>query len=75
MIKFGSRTELIVPALSETDITVKVGDKVKAGLTVMVRQPIQVASRSSGSRLVSIIWLKAPRSWHSPPSGQYSPRP
>jgi phosphatidylserine decarboxylase len=38
MIKFGSRTELIVPARDGADIIVKVGDKVKAGLTVLVRQ-------------------------------------
>ena len=38
MIKFGSRTELIAPDAVGTDITVEVGDKVKAGLTVLVRQ-------------------------------------
>jgi phosphatidylserine decarboxylase len=41
MIKFGSRTELIVPFLSGTDITVKVSDPVRAGLSVMVRQPTE----------------------------------
>ena len=40
MIKFGSRTELIVPKLAGTQIAVAVGDSVRAGLTVMVRQPV-----------------------------------
>jgi phosphatidylserine decarboxylase len=37
MIKFGSRTELFIPRNSKAQITVKPGDKVKAGETVMVR--------------------------------------
>ncbi len=40
MIKFGSRTELIVPRLSDTRIEVKLGDKVRGGLTLLVRQPV-----------------------------------
>ena len=40
LIKFGSRTELIIPHLDDTDIEVEVGDKVRAGLTVMARQNI-----------------------------------
>lgn len=40
MIKFGSRTELIVPRLPDTRIEVKLGDKVHGGLTLMVRQPV-----------------------------------
>lgn len=40
MIKFGSRTELIIPRRSSTEIMVKPGDKVRAGLTVMVRQAV-----------------------------------
>ena len=39
LIKFGSRTELIIPRLPETDILVSVGDTVRAGLTVLARQP------------------------------------
>jgi phosphatidylserine decarboxylase len=35
MIKFGSRTELLLP-FSEYDITVKIGDKVNAGLSPLV---------------------------------------
>ena len=37
MIKFGSRTELILPGGSGREICVKTGDKVKAGLTPLVR--------------------------------------
>ncbi len=40
LIKFGSRTELIIPRREATEICVGVGDKVKAGLTLMARQPI-----------------------------------
>ncbi len=39
MIKFGSRTELIVPDVEGVDVVVKVGDAVEAGLTPMLRQP------------------------------------
>jgi phosphatidylserine decarboxylase len=37
MIKFGSRTELYVPAREYAECLVKVGDKVKAGVSVLVR--------------------------------------
>jgi len=37
MIKFGSRTELYVPASDAVKCLVKIGDKVKAGLTILVR--------------------------------------
>jgi len=37
MIKFGSRTELYLPMRPEARRMVETGDKVKAGLTVMVR--------------------------------------
>jgi phosphatidylserine decarboxylase len=37
MIKFGSRTELYIPAREDAKCLVKIGDKVKAGLTVLVR--------------------------------------
>ncbi len=37
MIKFGSRTELYIPAGETVKCLVKIGDKVKAGTTVMVR--------------------------------------
>jgi phosphatidylserine decarboxylase len=38
MIKFGSRTELIVPEQAGTEVVVQVGDKVEAGITPLVRQ-------------------------------------
>jgi phosphatidylserine decarboxylase len=37
MIKFGSRTELYLPAGDHYKIAVKTGDKVRAGLTPLVR--------------------------------------
>ena len=37
MIKFGSRTELYVPVDSDIQCLVKVGEKVKAGLTPLIR--------------------------------------
>ena len=43
MIKFGSRTELYVPRRSLAEVTVKVGDKVKGGETIIAR------TRSIGS--------------------------
>lgn len=35
MIKFGSRTDLVVPVTTPVDVAVRVGDRVKAGLTVL----------------------------------------
>ncbi len=43
LIKFGSRTELIIPLVEGTEIEVKVGDKVRAGLSVMARQGVEAA--------------------------------
>lgn len=37
MIKFGSRTEIYLPARENTRCLVKTGDKVKAGLTPLIR--------------------------------------
>ncbi len=37
MIKFGSRTELYVPVCENTKCLVQIGNKVKAGLTALVR--------------------------------------
>ena len=37
MVKFGSRTELYLPARENTKCLVRVGDKVKAGLTPIVK--------------------------------------
>ena len=43
LIKFGSRTELVIPRREGTEIMVKLGDKVKAGVTVFARQPLPAA--------------------------------
>ena len=40
LIKFGSRTELVIPRRDNTEILVKVGDRVYAGLTIVARQPV-----------------------------------
>ncbi len=40
LIKFGSRTELIIPRLEGTQILVSIGQAVKGGLTIMATQPI-----------------------------------
>jgi phosphatidylserine decarboxylase len=37
MIKFGSRTDILVPAGSEREVSVKIGDKVRGGKTVLFR--------------------------------------
>jgi phosphatidylserine decarboxylase len=37
MIKFGSRTELYVPVCESAKCLVRIGDKVKAGLTLLIR--------------------------------------
>jgi phosphatidylserine decarboxylase len=37
MIKFGSRTELFLPVDAVEEVLVKVGDKVKGGLTILAR--------------------------------------
>jgi phosphatidylserine decarboxylase len=44
LIKFGSRTELVVPRLPGTQIAVSIGDKMRAGITIAVRQPVAPAS-------------------------------
>lgn len=46
LIKFGSRTELVIPQRSGTEILVKLGDQVRAGLTVMARQPLSASNMS-----------------------------
>jgi phosphatidylserine decarboxylase len=40
LIKFGSRTELIIPRTAATDIPLRLGDKVRGGLTIVARQPM-----------------------------------
>ena len=52
MIKFGSRTELIVPRLADTRVEVKLGDKVHGGLTVLIRQPAsEPAGHTAGAKV------------------------
>jgi phosphatidylserine decarboxylase len=41
MIKFGSRTELYVPVRENAKCLVKIGDKVKAGLTPLIKYEMQ----------------------------------
>jgi phosphatidylserine decarboxylase len=47
LIKFGSRTELVIPQRDGTEVLVKLGDKVRAGLTVLARQPLPASNMSS----------------------------
>jgi len=44
MIKFGSRTDLIVPA--DTELEVKLGQHVKGGSTIIGRLPIKIESKT-----------------------------
>jgi len=37
MIKFGSRTEVLIPTGEAVEVQVKVGDKVRGGATVLLR--------------------------------------
>ncbi len=37
LIKFGSRTELIVPDVEEIEVVIKIGERVNAGITVLAR--------------------------------------
>lgn len=45
MIKFGSRTELYLPARPDISVAVKVGDRVFAGTTVIARKTRQVPGK------------------------------
>jgi len=47
LIKFGSRTELIIPRDPNTEILVGIGDKVRAGLTIVARQRVGLNHGSS----------------------------
>ena len=44
MIKFGSRTELIIPQGEGTEVRVRVGDRVRAGLTIIAHQPVEAGA-------------------------------
>jgi len=41
IIKFGSRVEVIIPQRRGTEILVDVGDRVRGGLTILARQPVE----------------------------------
>lgn len=41
MIKFGSRTELYLPCTDEFDINVKIGDKVRGGITILATRSVK----------------------------------
>jgi phosphatidylserine decarboxylase len=47
MIKFGSRTELIVPRTGGTQIKVKIGQAVRAGITVLIHQAVSVSGETA----------------------------
>jgi phosphatidylserine decarboxylase len=49
MIKYGSRTELYIPEASGARVCVKVGDKVKAGTTVVASWPADAAADTAAS--------------------------
>jgi phosphatidylserine decarboxylase len=48
MIKIGSRTEVLVPVQTPFQVTVKVGQKVKGGESVLLVFPYDAAARPSG---------------------------
>ena len=50
LIKYGSRTELIVPDVDGTEVLVKIGDKVLAGLTPFVRMPVRTVGAATVSK-------------------------
>lgn len=49
LIKFGSRTELIIPRVAGTDVVVRVGDRVRAGLTLVARQPVATSAGNASA--------------------------
>lgn len=49
MIKFGSRTELYLPADERFEVMVKIGDKVKSGLTVFARVKAEAAAATEAT--------------------------
>lgn len=49
MIKFGSRTELVIPNAPGCEVLVGIGDDVRAGLSVLARQRVDAASPSGST--------------------------
>ena len=50
MLKFGSRTELYVPIRKEVKCLVRIGDKVKAGLTPLIQYEMNPPKAESGDK-------------------------
>jgi phosphatidylserine decarboxylase len=50
LIKFGSRTELIIPRRPGTEILVKVGEPVLGAITILARQPVAEADHEAVDR-------------------------
>ena len=50
LIKFGSRTEVIMPRTAQTEINVRPGDKVRGGLTILAHQPVAAHAPDEASR-------------------------
>ncbi len=51
MIRFGSTTELILPDPDRVEVLVKVGDKVRGGLTALARMAVPAASQPIASAI------------------------
>ena len=49
LIKFGSRTELVIPRLDGTKVLVSLGSKVRAGVTMLAEQPVSPSPTSEPS--------------------------
>lgn len=58
LIKFGSRTELIIPRLDSTDILVSVGDPVRGGLTILARQEVSESAAETSEVAAETTALK-----------------
>ncbi|MEK6799914.1 MAG: phosphatidylserine decarboxylase [Planctomycetota bacterium] len=59
LIKFGSRTELVIPRSARTTVVVRLGERVQAGLTVIARQdvetPVRKAERTELSSTAAVV--------------------
>jgi phosphatidylserine decarboxylase len=48
LIKFGSRTEVVMPLAEQTEVLVKPGDRVRGGLTIIARQAVEPKNLGGG---------------------------
>lgn len=55
LIKFGSRTELIIPRVKGTEILVTIGEKVRGGLDILARQPVASSVAASHSESQAVV--------------------